>query len=138
MAFSTGSTVAWSDVQAIYNSLNTARTKFGFSTVSVPSNPGSCLPSQVSALNNSIQAMSSSGYVGSNANTGITIPASGTLLYPGIFNTMKNTISTVQGLCKFDSFNSSFDGFSSCFFAENSCDTFHSSSSFSTANSFST
>lgn len=95
MAFSKDSTVAWSDVQGIYNSLNTARTKFGFSKVSVPSNPGTCLPAQVTSLNNSIQEMRSSGYVGSRANTGITIPARGSLLYPGIFNTMQNTINTV-------------------------------------------
>jgi hypothetical protein len=40
MAISTGSKLSWADIQALYNSLNTARTKFGFSTVTVPSNPG--------------------------------------------------------------------------------------------------
>lgn len=136
MALSTGSNVIWSDISAIYTKLNTARSKFGFSTVTVPSNPGMVKAEQVSALNSKITEMQSNKYVGSNA-AGITVPAVGSLLYPGIFNTMSSTIDKVQGLCAFDSFNSGFQGFSSCFFNDNGCDVFHSSSSFSNANSFS-
>lgn len=146
MAFSTGYAAAWSDVQSLYTRLNTARQKFSMSTVSVPGNPGTMSPTQVTALKNAVEAMSSNQYVSSTANTGITVPAVGTLIYPDIFNSMSNTITNIQNKCVhnaafytsnhgFGSFsNHGFSSFGNHGFDSNGNFTFHSSSG--TANSF--
>ena len=132
MSLTQGSIASWSDIQTIYNNLNTARKKFSISTVSVPDNPGTMSPTQVTALKNAIEAMSSNKYVSTTANTGITVPAVGTLIYPDIFNSMSSTITKIQNKCIHNaSFYTSNHGFGS-----NSNDTFHSSSG--AANSFST
>ena len=138
MSISKGSTLQWSDIQTLYNNLNTARRKFDYRTVTVPSNPGKVLPSQVTSLKNSIEELRNSFYVGSTANTGITVPSSGTLVYPNIFTTMSNKISAINKLCAHDSFTEECEESSGGgdFFAENGNNTFHSSSG--TANSFST
>lgn len=102
MALSTGSTVAWSDIQALYNSLNSVKiNKLGQSAVAVPGNPGFTSPSQVTALKNAIESCRANSYIekaGTYA-TGITVPGSGTLLYPGIFNTMSQTITNINNTC---------------------------------------
>lgn len=139
MAFSTGSAAVWSDVQSLYTRLNTARQKFSIATVSVPGNPGTMSPTQVTALKNAIEAMSSNKYVSTTANTGITVPAVGTLIYPNIFNSMSNTITNIQNKCVHNAaFYTSNHGFGSNGnhgFDSNSNNTFHSSSG--KANSFS-
>ena len=139
MSLTQGSIASWSDIQTIYNNLNTARKKFSISTVSVPNNPGTMSPTQVTALKNAIEAMSSNKYVSSTANTGITVPAVGTLIYPDIFNSMSNTITKIQNKCIHNaSFYTSNHGFGSNGnhgFGSNSNNTFHSSSG--KANSFS-
>ena len=134
MSLSKGSSVSWSDIQTIYNNLNTARKKFSFATVTVPSNPGIAKPSQISSLKNSIEELRSNRYVGNTALTNVTVPSRGALLYPNIFSSMTTTIRRIQDTCVFDNF-CRFDGFSSDFFAENGNNTFHSSSG--RANSFS-
>ena len=138
MAFSTGSTASWSDVQSLYTRLNTARKKFSISTVSVPGNPGTMTPAQVTALKKAIEAMSSNKYVSDTAKTGITVPAAGTLIYPDIFKTMSTTITNIQNKCVHNaSFYTNNHGFSSNGnhgFDSNGNFTFHSSSG--TANSF--
>lgn len=134
MSLSQGSNVSWSDIQTIYNNLNAARQKFSFATVSVPSNPGYTMPSQVSDLKSRIEELRSNKYVGNTALTNVTVPARGTLLYPNIFNSMATTVKRIQDTCVFDNF-CNHCGFSSDFFAENGNNTFHSSSG--KANSFS-
>lgn len=99
MAFSAGNTVSWSDVQTLYNNLNAAKTHIGQSTVSVPGNPGFTVPSTVTNLKNAIESCKSNGYVGNTALTGITVPSSGALLYPDIFNKMNNTIAAIKNTC---------------------------------------
>lgn len=139
MSISKGSKLSWSDIQSIYTSLNTERKRFGYSTVTVPSNPGKATTSAVSNLKTAIEELKNNKYVSSTANTGVTIPSAGTLIYPLPFSTMSSTVGKIADVCAFDSFTPcDFDnGFSSCYVAENNDNTFHSSSS-GTANGFST
>lgn len=99
MAFSAGNTVSWGDVQALYNNLNAAKSHIGQSAVSVPGNPGLTVPSTVTSLKDAIESCKSNGYVGNTALTGITVPSSGTLLYPDIFNRMSSTIDAIRNTC---------------------------------------
>lgn len=139
MSISKGSKLSWSDIQSIYTSLNTERQRFGYSAVTVPSNPGKAATSAVSNLKTAIEELANNKYVNSTANTGVTVPSTGTLIYPLPFSTMSSTVGKIAGVCAFDSFTPcDFDnGFSSCYVAENNDNTFHSSSS-GTANGFST
>lgn len=139
MSISKGSKLSWSDIQSIYTSLNTERKRFGYSTVTVPSNPGKAATSAVSNLKTAIEELKNNKYVSSTANTGVTVPSTGTLIYPLPFSTMSSTVGKIADVCAFDSFTPcDFDnGFSSCYVAENNDNTFHSSSS-GTANGFST
>lgn len=139
MSISQGSKLSWSDIQNIYTSLNEERDRFGYDKVRVPSNPGRVTPTAVSNLKTAIEELKNNKYVGNTANTKVTVPSTGTLIYPLPFTTMSNTINKIADVCAFDSFTPcDFDnGFSSCYVAENNDNTFHSSSS-GTANGFST
>ena len=139
MSISKGSKLSWSDIQNIYTSLNTQRSRFGYSTVTVPSNPGKTTTSAVSNLKVAIEELANNKYVGGTASTGITVPSAGTLIYPSPFTIMSGTVNNIAGVCAFDSFTPcDFDnGFSSCYVAENNDNTFHSSSS-GAANDFTT
>lgn len=139
MSISKGSKLSWSDIQSIYTSLNGQRSRFGYSQVTVPSNPGKAATSAVSNLKVAIEELANNKYVGGTAYTGVTVPSVGTLIYPSPFTTMSGTVNNISNVCAFDSFTPcDFDnGFSSCYVAENADNTFHSSSS-GAANGFST
>lgn len=139
MSISKGSKLLWSDIQTIYKSLNTERKRFGYSTVTVPSNPGKAATTAVSNLKTAIEELKNNKYVKTTASTGVTVPTKGTLIYPAVFTKMSTTVNNISDVCAFDSFTPcDFDnGFSSCYVAENNDNTFHSSSS-GAANSFST
>lgn len=113
MALSAGSVASWADIQAIYTAMNTARKKFGISTVTVPSNPGSMVPNNVKALNDLVNAMSSNRYLTSVAKTGVTPPSSGNLISATPYTRISSTVSRIQDTCAFDSYrsfdNRSFD-----------------------------
>ena len=75
MPLSQGNIVDWTDIQSIYNTLNTVRRKFSIATVSVPNYESSLtLPSHVSNLIENITTLSSNKYIGSNATVNTTIP----------------------------------------------------------------
>jgi hypothetical protein len=107
--------------------------------VTVPSNPGTVATSVVSNLKVAIEELANNKYISGTANTGITIPSVGTLIYPSPFTSMSGTINNISNVCTFDSFTPcDFNNdFSSCYVAENSDNTFHSSSS-GAANGFTT
>lgn len=104
MALSQGSAASWADIQAIYTAMNTARQKFSISTVTVPSNPGTMTPNNVTALNDLVNAMSSNRYLTSVARTGITPPTRGALIQADPYTRISSTIRTIQDTCAFDSF----------------------------------
>lgn len=150
MSLSTGNTVLWSDIQAIYNNLNSARAHLSWGAITVPGNPGLTVPSTVQALKDQIEACRSNAYVNAAGTwrTNITVPAAGTLLKADIFVRMNDTINAIKNTCLFNSANfgsnNGFGSFSSNHgFGSNSFDTFNSradssNGSFSVANSFST
>ena len=157
MSLSAGNIVSWSDIQSIYNNLNTAKTYLSQTQVTVPSNPGLTVPSTVQSLKDSIESCKSNSYVNAAGSylTNVTTPGTGTLLYPGIFEQMNDTINKIKNTCLHNSAhftsnhgfgsNSSNNGFGSNGnhgFGSNGNDTFHSArsgnGSQSVANSFST
>lgn len=150
MAFATNYTVSWSDVQALYNSLNTVRSRFSLGTTTVPSNPVYAAPSAVSNLKSAIEACRSNRFISDAGTwrTNVTVPSTGAYLTPDIFNAMETTINNMSNTCAFFSaFFASNHGFGSFGgnngFGSNSFNTFHSQASgsfgsFSAANSFST
>lgn len=148
MALSKGNKLTWTDINNLYNSVNTQRNRFGLSSVSATSSSGNSAGSKVtngviSGLKQAIEDMRATD-AGSNANTGVTVPARGTLVYPATLNTMQNVVNNLASVCAghranfcsshregFRSgFNSSFnsghrDGFTSC-----GCDGFYSRSNY--------
>lgn len=131
MALSTGNTAIWSDIQSLYTRLNTERTRFGFSTVTVPGNPGTMVPKNISDLNTKVNEMSSNGYLTSVAITNVTVPSSGTLIKANPYTQISDTITKISGVCPFCSWGDfSCDGFCSwgdfscngyCSWGDNSC-----------------
>ena len=101
-----GDKVQWSDITALYTKLNTARTKFSFSTVTAPNNQGkTALAQDVKTLSNFINEMQSNSFLGSIAASNVN-PAVGTLMYPSFLDTLETTINNIQNTCTFG--NSSF------------------------------
>ena len=143
MALSAGNKVVWSDIQTIYNNLNTARQHCSIATVTVPGNPGQTVPSTVQSLKDAIEACRSNSYVSSAGTwrTDVTVPSRGSLLYSDIFTRMSTTVENIRRTCMHNSANFSgnngFRSFGNHGFDSNSNNTFHSGSS-GTSNSFST
>ena len=107
MALSTGNSALWSDINAIYTTLRTVQKNHGLSQTAIPnSQGGSVKASDISTLNNAINALNSERHI--SMSTGVTNPTAGTLIYPGIISTLKSKIDGVAGTCHFDSFHSSF------------------------------
>lgn len=123
MALSTGNTAIWSDIQSLYTRLNTERTRFGFSTVTVPGNPGAMVPKNISDLNTKVNEMSSNGYLTSVAITNVTVPSSGTLIKANPYTQISNTITKISGVCPFCSWGDfSCNGY--CSWGDDSCNGF--------------
>lgn len=123
MALSTGNTAIWSDIQSLYTRLNTERTRFGFSTVTVPGNPGTMVPKNISDLNTKVNEMSSNGYLTSVAITNVTVPSSGTLIKANPYTQISNTITKISGVCPFCSWGDfSCNGY--CSWGDDSCNGF--------------
>ena len=115
MSVSSNSTLSWSDIQTLYTNLNTARTKFGFTTVTIPGNPGLATPSNIETLNNHVNSMASNQYLRNVAVTGVTVPTRGTLIKPVESMRISATIDAINNTCAFNSDN----GFRSSDFADN-------------------
>ena len=123
MALSTGNTAIWSDIQSLYTRLNTQRTRFGFSTVTVPGNPGTMVPKNISDLNTKVNEMRSNGYLTSVAITNVTVPSSGTLIKANPYTQISDTITKISGVCPFCSWGDfSCNGY--CSWGDDSCNGF--------------
>ena len=115
MALSTDSAALWSDINAIYTTLRSVQSKHGLSQTAIPNSAGGRInATDVSILNNAINALNSESHI--SMNTGVSNPGVGTLIYPGVINTLRTKIEGITGVCHFDSFNSAFhSGFNSSF-----------------------
>ena len=116
MALSQGNSVLWSDLSSVYSSLSTARTKFGFSTVTPTATQGSStLASEITRLNSLLNEMTSNKYISSV--TTVTPPAVGDLLKANFLSDLSTSITNVNNICAFDGsfFASNFSGFNASF-----------------------
>ena len=102
MALTRGNEAQWSDIQNLYNKLNTARSKFSITQVSVPANPGLLLGNQITNLSSQVDAMKSNSYIGQTAVTGVTAPNEGEPISPEDFLIISSTIDKIQGTCAHD------------------------------------
>lgn len=108
MALTKGNKAQWSDIQNLYNKLNTARSKFSIAQVSVPANPGLFFGNQTTNLSSQVDAMKSNSYIGQTAVTGVTAPNRGEPISPEDFSIISSTIDKIQNTCAHDAaFNSS-------------------------------
>lgn len=121
MALTSNQETLWNDIVSIYNNINSARAKFGVTKVSIPSHTAYQVPiksAHVTDLKNALEDLRTDSYVGSNANTGITIPSVDELVTLTPFTTINSKATNiVNNVCRHDSsfrssFRASFDGFS--------------------------
>lgn len=114
MALSSNDMIKWQDIKDIYNSLNTARTKFSMGTVTVPEEVGSkALPSHLITLKDLVSAMSSNGYIGDAASTSaVPVPTAGNLVEYGGFTKLDTIIEDITDICPHNPFTANFSGFS--------------------------
>lgn len=114
MALSKDNSALWSDIKTLYNNLNEARTKFSFTTTSVPENQGQNFqPSNVSNLKDLVEEMKTNSYIGSTADTSsVATPAIGEVIRPDSFTQLSTIIDNVGAACVYNStsFDSTFRG----------------------------
>lgn len=105
MAISTNNTTLYSDIYALFTSLNTARQKHSLATISAPASlvQGQLTKTDVpSTLKSYIEASTDSHVRAANVSTGVTIPSVGTLLAPSIFTRFSSVITTINNTCHND------------------------------------
>ncbi len=125
MALSQNNKVLWNDIQNIYASLNEAKDYLEQTRINIPQQPLKPLPQEVTDLKTAIESCDANKYIeaAGAAETGITVPSSGNLLYPDIFAAMNNTIATIKNTCLHDAAwytgNHGFSSFSMNMFHSN-------------------
>ena len=120
MSLTQGSKVEWADIVSLYTTLNQARSKFGFSTVTVPSNQNTLtLASTISTLNNFVTEMKSNSHL-TSITTGTTVPSRGDLLKPAPLTTLQNQITTAFNTCNFGNTSFGNSSFSNTSFSNTS------------------
>ena len=93
---SMGDKANWSDIVALYTQLNTARSKWGFSSVTPTNQTGEpAAVTDINNLNSFITQMKSNSKLTSVANP-ITPPDFGSLLQPSFLDTLSQTIANIQ------------------------------------------
>ena len=95
MSVSSGQSATWANVTALYTALNTARSKWSFSAVTIPGNPGAIDNANISTLESYINAMQSNSKLKTVAVSNNT-PTEGTLIYPSTLNNIETVISNIQ------------------------------------------
>ena len=120
MSLTQGSKVEWADIVSLYTTLNQARSKFGFSTVTVPSNQNTLtLASTISTLNNFVTEMKSNSHL-TSITTGTTVPSRGDLLKPAPLTTLQNQVTTAFNTCNFGNTSFGNSSFSNTSFSNTS------------------
>lgn len=102
MAISTNNKTLYSDIYALFTSLNTARSKHGLSSVSAPASlkQGSLAKIDVPTnLKSYIESSTDAHVSSSTASTGVTLPKVGALLAPSIFTRFSTVITTINNTC---------------------------------------
>ena len=130
MAIASNNVLSWSDITAIYTTLNAQRSRASLSQVSVPANPIIAKPDVITSLITFTEDMKANGQVGAIAETGATPPSSGTIIYPTEFVKIQDTLSrisstTING-ANFGFNGSNFSGFCNFGFDGTNFSSFHS------------
>lgn len=115
MSVSSSKIVNWSDIQALFTNLNTAKAKFFPSQSNFsPSSGGQdgvVLAKLIQDLNSYIESFSSNSYVGARANISQNPPNANDLISPTLINTFETTIRAINDTCAYDSsYNSGYRG----------------------------
>ena len=132
MALKAGDKATWADISGLYERLNTQRTKFSFSTVSIPNNQNTVArSSHIASLNSFIVEMRSNSFLSSVIPSSIAAPTVGTPLTPP--STIDTLLTTITNTCAFG--NSSFSDSSFRFGNSSFGNTSFSDSSFRFGNS---
>jgi hypothetical protein len=90
-----GDKANWSDITALYSKLNTARSKFSFSSVTPTNRQGQVAQIEdISRINTFVSEMASNGNL-TNVAKPVTVPTRGSLLKPSFLDTLSTIIDQV-------------------------------------------
>ena len=99
MSITQNSKILWSDIQALYTSLNTQKTRFGQATITIPNNVNKqAMAKDASDLVAAVESMASVSWIGSVAFTGATIPSVGDYITPDLFKKVETTIKNIENV----------------------------------------
>ena len=115
MSLSENGKVLWSDIEALYTTLNTVQTRHQVTNTTKPNNQNKIASANdAKALVNAIEALGTAAtqITTSQADVAGTIPSVGDLLEPTIFRNCETTLQTLNGIA-FRSGNFNFTSFSS-------------------------
>ena len=102
-----GSRISWSDVRALYDTLNTAQTRFSQSRTTAPSNEGRrTRESDITTLKNEIENLRNVSYVGTQATfSNFTAPRANELMKRVPLEEIRSKLDTINGICAYDGAN---------------------------------
>ena len=99
-----GSRISWSDVRALYDTLNTAQTRFSQTRTTAPSNgERHARQNDIATLKNEIENLRNVSYVGTQANfSTFTAPRASELMKRVPLNEIRNKLDTINGICAYN------------------------------------
>ena len=102
-----GSRISWSEVRALYDTLNTAQTRFSQSRTTAPSNEGRrTRESDITTLKNEIENLRNVSYVGTQATfSNFTAPRANELMKRVPLEEIRSKLDTINGICAYDGAN---------------------------------
>lgn len=112
MALTQNSLCDWDDIVTLFTNLNTERTRFNYSKLTIPSNTGVAMsPSVITTLRKGISDLQNNTFVGTTANVrSVVIPSSGSLVKSQPITTMNTIVNNIRNVRTYSSNFSSFRG----------------------------
>lgn len=111
-----GSRISWSDVRALYDTLNTAQTRFSQTRTTAPSNgERHARQSDITTLKNEIENLRNVSYVGTQATfSNFTAPRASELMKRVPLEEIRSKLDTINGICAYNgadyTSNNSYNG----------------------------
>lgn len=102
-----GSRISWSDVRALYDTLNTAQTRFSQTRTTAPSNgERHARQSDITTLKNEIENLRNVSYVGTQATfSNFTAPRASELMKRVPLEEIRSKLDTINGICAYNGAN---------------------------------
>ena len=99
-----GSRISWSDVRALYDTLNTAQTRFSQTRTIAPSNgERHARQSDITTLKNEIENLRNVSYVGTQATfSNFTAPRASELMKRVPLEEIRSKLDTINGICAYN------------------------------------